>query len=245
MILRLFLGALFLTIGYSHASALDSIGEPPAMTLPVEVALNYMKNTNQTPDFDSLAKNMPGYRTAPEFAKNAFLYKERETLREIYNGVDKNSAFIVFDDLLVKEFSRKSRDEQTSADDLGAFFFDGFNDDRHYTYQYNGETYVVFIRNIQDYAVLPLRKETSYYVSSAYINGTHIAAELTLRPVLYDDTLFELDDGTMAHLILGDLVDLKLIRYESGKVIYHEIAAQWKPKSRIDRIVKDIIPEDF
>lgn len=233
MFIRLLI--ICLIIGVSFPSfAMEEIGAPPEPTLPVEVALTYEKKSNKSPDFEALAKKSPSYIKAPDFAKNVLLDKEKRALEDIYNSIDDKSGFVVFEDFHIKEIDRAGN----------SFSFKDFNENTNYTYDFNGETYAVFIRNIEDYQKLPLHKQTSFYIAGALVENTTIAAELILRPTFVDEKPFTLEDSSKAKLILSDIVDIKLIRYESGKVFYHDIATEWKPKSRIDGIIRNLNIKD-
>lgn len=229
MFIRLLI--LCLIIGASSPSfALEEVASAPQPTLSLEVALTYQKKTKKSVDFQELAKKSPVYANAPAFAKTVLLHQEVKALKNIYDSLNDKSGFIIFDDFEVKELNR----------DDAYFSFKDFDENNHYIYEYNGEVYVVFIRNIDEYKELPIRESTSFYIANASMRKMTIAAELTLRPTYVDEKPFILEDGREANLILTDLIDIKLIRYESGKVFYHDIATEWKPKSRIDRIIKDL-----
>lgn len=182
------------------------------------------------PNFEALVKESPTYISAPDFAKTVILNQEINVLKKTYDSLDSTSNFFIFDDFQIKELSRMN----------GTFSFDSFDFNTHYTYDYDGQTYVVFIRNIDEYQQFSIRGKSLNYISAAFTSKGHIAAEITIRPVTVDKKPFILYDDKEASLILADIVDLKLIIYESGKVFYHEIAAEWKPKSRIDKIIKDL-----
>lgn len=233
MFIRL-LATFFIICISSSSFALDEVGEAPDPTLPVEVALTYHKKVNETVDFEALARKSPIYLNAPAFAKKVLLHQEKNILKNTYDTINDKSRFIVFEDFKIKELNR----------DEAYFSFEEFDENAQYIYEYNGDVYAVFIRNIDDYKKLPIREQTSFYIAQAAMNKTTIAAELALRPTFVDKKPFLLEDGRQANLILADLVDIKLIRYESGKVFYHDIATEWKPKSRIDAIIKDVITEN-
>ena len=239
MLFRIIL--FFIVFGVSLPSLANA---SPEASVPVEIAFIYQKKFNKIPDFEALAKQSPAYIKAPDFAKNVFLSQEIENLKALYDKADKRPTIVVFDDLEVESFDQKGRGERTSDSDLGVFSFKGFDFNKHYTYDHEGETYAVFIKNLHEYASLPIQSTASQALYSAFRDKTPIAAELTLRPALIDDKPFLLYDDKEANLILTNIVDIKLVLYSSGEVVYHQIASEWKQKSRIDRFIKDVVRGD-
>lgn len=228
------LGIVFsiIPLGYHNSNA-DVI---PQASIPIDVAMIYHKKINQEPDFSVIAKKSPFYQQAPDFAKDIILQQEIASLKKMYNDPNKMDNLIVFEDFSIAEVNQ---DQKT-------FRFENFDFNTHYTYDYNGKTYAVFIKNIDDYTNLPADGQAYPVVRNAKLYNSPVAAELTLRPVSADKKPFMLYDDKEANLILADLIDLKLILYDSGKVFYHEVASKWEAKSRLDAIIKDLdLKSDF
>ncbi len=200
------------------------------VSIPVEIAMMYQKVQGQIPDFEKLALLTPNYQKAPDFAKTEVLYSQAKTLKNIFHDDARMNHIVVLDDLLIDTYNPQNYE----------FSFRDFDFDKYYLYIYGDETYILFIRNIDDYQIFKANNKSHGFISSAYIKNDYVAAELILKPVRADINPYIMDDKTPANLILADLEEIKLVTYESGQILYHDISQKLKAKTHLQKVSNDL-----
>lgn len=198
-------------------------------TLPLEIALIYHKLINSSPNFEEMAKYSPQYINSPEIGKDLILTKQANFIENLYQTIDEETPIFVIDNFIIDEIKDDSSvaDKNTPSEDPDdenvLFRLPEMSIKLHYIYDFAGKTYIVFIRNAENFQIL---EDTPTYVQNNFLSLARrkykVGAELRLKPVAADVKPY-IKDGEPMRLILADFVLVRFIDNRNNQVLWEKI----------------------
>lgn len=216
--MRLFIAVLFsvavlsfLHIPSTHAQVAEDD------SLPIEIHMLYLKLLNRQPDYSALIYSNPEFQSSPKkFGQEAILNQQFRLLQTLYNEAGKSKPIYLSKDIPVVEFSRGGRLLHFNAIPMTEPLLFPLDET---------DTYGVFIRNgdLLERVAPPYEFDDFTSISNIItVKKGFIRAQFMLEPVAADDKPFPLENGQSVHVVLADLIELKLIDEASGKLLLHK-----------------------
>ncbi|HEY1095795.1 MAG TPA: hypothetical protein VGF14_00985 [Alphaproteobacteria bacterium] len=223
------------------ASRAQTVEEaPPAVTIPLEVAMIYHKLLNTPPNFEQLVLYSPKLENAPEFGRQALIAQEKVNLERVYNQTKRDTLLVIREPMAIKAISM-------DAEQIELKRLDG---DTPFTYNVGKTTYGVFLRNAGS-MVLPIK---SPYVQM--VNWSTLAqlarvqkmviVEMKLKPMGADDQNFTTFSDDIVKPILADVIDLRIYHPQMTEslLLHKRDEKAWSNTSNLEDLVEDDLKDD-
>jgi hypothetical protein len=227
-----FLTLLILAVTPFTASASDS--------LPIEVALAYYKILGAEPNYAAMIyQNKNLIKNTKGFGQEALREQQKKALQEAFAKTTKDSVL----------FSSKKMFLDTVDVANRRLVLTGLEPDIPLIFPLSDtDKYGVFIRNVAEVVSMVPPYEFDDFVSLNYEqNHKHflLPTEITLKPVAADVNDFMLNSGTAVHVLVADIVEIKIIDSSGKRLLLQKRFKNWSPEPpKTDSLYSpDLLPE--
>jgi hypothetical protein len=226
---------LIMLPGSARAQLPDGAMSPPPIsakpkeelfteTLPVEVALMYMKLNKEQPNFDFLVFANPSFRNDPEkFSDNEAIKSSRAVLEKIFSSFNPETVF----------YAEKVIDADVDIRRINNIKISGIEPYEPIVYEMTATDRTgLFIRNARSTLQL---KEPFEYGSAANIQGLSfenrkgLPVELTIKPLAIDTEGYMMDDGKVIKVLIVDVVEMKIYSKDKERLLLQKRFKNWRP----------------
>lgn len=214
-----FLSLLLILLSLSlPVRAQEDTDNAPREMLPVEAALLYTKLIKIEPNYNALIASNPSIKNDPaRFGNDVLMKQQYAALKNIYDSFTPNKVILLKKRVRVLAVDGEKR----------IVTIDGLTPDEPFLFPLNdNETYGVFLRNAKEVGTMSPPYEFDDFFS--IVKDFTYAAEITVKPLVADREPFPLADGKFAKPIIGDVVEINLIKQSGNSVIKKRFTA-WKP----------------
>lgn len=183
-------------------------------SLPVEIKLLYMKLLNQTPDFDALiASNRSLNKVNDSFGQAALIAQQKSFLQNLYGKSGPQKNIFLSKKMVMNNANRDTRTLSLAPLNADEPIIMTMNDT---------EQYGVFLHNgaLMETLVAPFEFDDFSSLHNLTSSGKNkFDVHLTVKPIAADPNDFTLASGESVHVILADIVRVKILDPFSGKLL--------------------------